>query len=65
MDGKVKGIQREEFVDRSKLQGDLTKPHLRQFFECKSIGPEPPLNKDGFWAKPDVGMKHKGKKDDR
>lgn len=22
-----------------------------QFFECKDIGPEPPLNKEGFWKK--------------
>jgi hypothetical protein len=27
-----------------------------QFFECKEIGPEPPLNATGFWRKPKHGI---------
>ena len=40
---------------------DVTKPHLRQFFECREIGKEPPLNQEGFWKKPVHGFKIKGK----
>ena len=43
--------------------GDVTKPWKRQFFETKSIGPEPPLNIEGFWKKPKHGLK--GIKHDR
>jgi hypothetical protein len=32
-----------------------------QFFECKEIGKEPPLNAAGFWRKPKHGiLKEKG-----
>jgi len=34
----------------------------RQFFPCKDIGPEPPLNVEGFWRKPQHGLKIKGEK---
>jgi hypothetical protein len=26
-------------------------PNNKKFFECKEIGPEPALNKEGFWKK--------------
>lgn len=32
------------------------KPWKKQFFECKKIGPTPPLNKEGFWEKPEHGI---------
>ena len=35
---------------------DITKPWRRQFFECKDKGPEPPINTDGFWKKPEHGI---------
>jgi hypothetical protein len=35
---------------------DITKPWRRQFFECKDKGPEPPINADGFWKKPEHGI---------
>jgi hypothetical protein len=35
---------------------DVTKPWRRQFFECKEIGKEPPLNTSGFWKKPVHGL---------
>lgn len=31
---------------------DITKPHLRQFFKCVEIGPEPALTHGGYWKKP-------------
>jgi hypothetical protein len=40
---------------------NVTKPHLRQFFECKEIGKEPPLNTTGFWKKPEHGIPVKEK----
>ena len=43
-------------------KGDITKPHLRQFFEIKKIGDTPPLNKEGFWPKPKHGIPIKKKK---
>jgi hypothetical protein len=43
-------------------QGDLTKPHLKQFFDIKKIADEPPLNKDGFWPKPKHGIPLNGSK---
>lgn len=36
---------------------DATKPWLRQFFECKDIRKEPPINAEGFWKKPKHGFK--------
>ena len=41
---------------------DATKPWRRQFFECKDIGPEPPLNAAGFWKKPEHGIPIKERK---
>jgi len=35
---------------------DATKPWLRQFFECKEIRKEPPMNTSGFWKKPKHGL---------
>jgi hypothetical protein len=46
-------------VDKKEPVRDVTKPHLRQFFEIKKIGDEPPLNRDGFWKKPEHGFKIK------
>ena len=34
---------------------DKRRQHER-FLECKSIGPTPPLNKEGFWKKPDFNQ---------
>lgn len=39
----------------SELQGCpmcMSKGWTEQFFECKSLGPEPPINKEGYWQKP-------------
>jgi hypothetical protein len=36
--------------------GDVTKMWKRQFFETKTIGPEPPINTEGFWRKPTHGI---------
>lgn len=46
-------------VEKKPGMNDVTKPHLRQFFECKKIGDEPPLNREGFWRKPEHGVKVK------
>ena len=35
---------------------DVTKPHLRKFFECRDVGPTPPVNGSGFWKKPQHGI---------
>jgi len=40
---------------------DITKPWRRQFFECKDIGKEPPINVEGFWKKPEHGIPIKEK----
>lgn len=40
---------------------DRTKPWRRQFFDCKEIGKEPPLNPAGFWKKPEHGIPIKEK----
>lgn len=32
---------------------DMTKPNLRRFFDTVKISDELPLNKDGFWKKPE------------
>jgi hypothetical protein len=42
--------------------GDVTKPWKRQFFETRSIGPEPPINAEGFWTRPKHGIPVKRKK---
>lgn len=42
--------------------GDVTKPWKRQFFEIRSIGPEPPINAEGFWSRPKHGITVKRKK---
>jgi hypothetical protein len=47
---------KKQIEEKKRLVGDITKPHLRQFFEIKTIGPEPPLNKEGFWPKPKHGI---------
>jgi len=50
------GEQIEKSETERKIE-NRTKPHLKQFFDIKSMGPEPPLNKDGFWPKPGHGVK--------
>ena len=30
------------------------KPWTEQFFPCETIGPEPPMNRQGYWTKPKV-----------
>ena len=44
---------------------DVTKPWRRQFFECKDIGKEPPVNAQGFWKKPEHGFPIKESKGKR
>ena len=41
--------------------GDVTKPWKRQFYETKSMGPEPPINASGFWRTPKHGILDKVK----
>jgi hypothetical protein len=43
---------------------DVTHPWRRQFFDCKDIGPVPPLNTKGFWKKPEHGISEKELKGD-
>ena len=40
-------------MDRWK-KANADRPWTEQFFECVTIGPEPPLNTKGFWDKPEV-----------
>lgn len=51
----------EEIKKARKLVEDVTKPWRRQFFDCRDIGDEPPLNPHGFWEKPEHGIPIKEK----
>ena len=54
-------VNRKRRASRPKPSGDITKPHLRQFLECKKIGEEPPLNTQGFWQKRSSALVEAGK----
>ena len=45
----------EKQIDKRKEKTKIIPPKRwdKKFFECKSLGPTPGLNKEGFWAKPD------------
>lgn len=34
-------------------RNDITKPHLKKFFTLIRVVEEPPLNREGFWKKPE------------
>lgn len=45
----------ERTIDKRKKKTKIIPPKrwVEKRFECKSLGPEPPLNKEGFWEKKD------------
>jgi hypothetical protein len=51
-------------IDKKPIEGDqrvhdITKPWRRKFLDCRDIGPTPPINKNGFWKRPQHGILEK------